>query len=224
MPTYDAFQASGRANVPLKVWSALALGALVDSPESPALLMNMISFGISYSNALNGLSDQLSSQGVFAPSAGSEVNHGYAAVKLWLLLAQRVGDRGQMDEKAEIVNSDGEQRRVWNEAWPPFERLLNLSITNSDEASLVSTVSDVLHISTLRNKLIQFVHLKPILTMIWGSYIDLIMFLQTSGSVLAMDFAVTHTTMLQRLCGAAQAGSSLHKVSRLMRSLLFHSC
>lgn len=209
--------------MPLKVWSALALGALADSPESPALLMNMVPFGISYSNALNGLSDQLSSQGVFSPSAGSEINHGYAAVKLWLLLAQRVGDRGQMDEKAEIVNSDGEQRRVWNEAWPPFERLLNLSIANSDETSLVSITSDGLsHIhSSAPSKLISSRSLKPILTMIWGSYIDLIMFLQTSGSVLAMDFSMTHTTMLQRLCGAAQAGSSLHKVRRLFRHV-FH--
>jgi len=48
--------------------------------------------------------------------------------------------------------------------------------------------------------------------MIWGSYVDLLTFLQTSGSILVVDFAVTHTTMVQKLCEGVQAASSLQKV------------
>lgn len=48
--------------------------------------------------------------------------------------------------------------------------------------------------------------------MIWGSYVDLLTFLQTSGSIVVVDFAVTHTAMLQKLCEGVQAVSSLQKV------------
>jgi hypothetical protein len=48
--------------------------------------------------------------------------------------------------------------------------------------------------------------------MIWGSYVDLLTFLQTSGSILVADFAVTHTMMLQKLCEGVQAITSLQKV------------
>lgn len=110
--------------------------AALESPKNPALLVHAASFGISYSNALESLGEQLSSRGLSA-SASSEVSHGYAAIKFWLLLAQRVGDRESAEGRSEC-NSDGEQRRLWNEAWPSFEGLLNLSIMNNDQGSLVS--------------------------------------------------------------------------------------
>lgn len=135
----SVIQMSGRTNVPLRVWSALALATLTESSKNPALLMHTTLFGISYSSTLNSINDQLSLRGTLGPSAGSEVSHGYAAIKLWILLAQRVGDRGERDDRAGVVNSDREQRRIWNEAWPPFEKLLNLSTMNSDETSLVRT-------------------------------------------------------------------------------------
>lgn len=52
--------------------------------------------------------------------------------------------------------------------------------------------------------------------MIWGSYVDLLAFLQTSSSILVIDFAVTHTAMLQKLCEGAQAVSSLQKVCNII--------
>lgn len=56
--------------------------------------------------------------------------------------------------------------------------------------------------------------------MIWTSYVDLLTFLLTSGSVLATDCAVTHTTMLQRLCGSALAESSVQKVTTMYSQFL----
>lgn len=101
--------------------------------------MHATSFGISYFNTVNSLSEQLASNGL-SRNAGSEVSHAYAAIKLWLLLAQRAGDgrRDQVVVGLEGAGSDIQQRRIWNEAWPPFERLLGLSVNCSDEASAVS--------------------------------------------------------------------------------------
>jgi hypothetical protein len=108
-----------------------------------ALLAQAAPFGISYSNTLNSLSDQLFSKGLL-PSAGPEVNHAFAAIKLWLLLALRTGYEKPAGTSSDVIDSDTEQRRIWNEVWPPFERLLALSANSEDEASLVG-VSDVVN-------------------------------------------------------------------------------
>jgi len=85
---------------------------------------------------LNSFSDQLSSRGLL-PNAGSQVSHIFAAIKLWLLLGQHVGYEKPADPSSGAIDSDNEQKRIWNEAWPPLERLLALSVNNDDEASLV---------------------------------------------------------------------------------------
>ncbi|KAF8311639.1 hypothetical protein DL93DRAFT_2168963 [Clavulina sp. PMI_390] len=184
---------SGRNNVPVKVWSALSLSSLLQGTSDTSLLVHVPAFGLAYANTVSALTEQ--PQGILQPNVGPDVSHAYAASKLWILLAQKLGDRESMDEKAGIVNSDAEQRRIWNEIWPSLEQLLNFTILSIDEGSL------------------------PILTMIWGCYVDFLSFLQTSGSILATDFAVAHNTTLQRLCGAPQAGSSLHKLSRCISAL-----
>lgn len=110
----------------------------------------MLSFGISYQTTLNSLSDQLMSGAGLPPSTGAEVNHAYAAIKLWLLLAQRTDAyiETDADEVIERVDPSGsrqggdlQQRRIWNETWPPFERLLNLTAQSNDDSSLVSSNS-----------------------------------------------------------------------------------
>ena len=88
---------------------------------------------------MNSLSDQLFSRGLL-PSAGSQVSHTFAAIKLWLLLGQRVGYEQPADPSSEAIDSDIEQRRIWNEAWPPLERLLAMSVNNDDEASSVGVL------------------------------------------------------------------------------------
>lgn len=53
-------------------------------------------------------------------SAMADVNHAYAAIKLWLMIALRfrTSDTRHGDDMATRV--------VWNELWPPFESLVRV--------------------------------------------------------------------------------------------------
>jgi hypothetical protein len=51
-------------------------------------------------------------------SAVTDINHAYIAIKLWLLLAQAKASAGDGGTVYSLT--------VWNELWPPFERLVNM--------------------------------------------------------------------------------------------------
>ena len=61
----------------------------------------------------------------------SEVNQAFIAIKLWLLLARRSSEEALLiDENAALAamtctSEDRSASLVWNELWPPFERLVS---------------------------------------------------------------------------------------------------
>ena len=56
---------------------------------------------------------------------------------------------------------------------------------------------------------------QPITSVIWSSYVDLIIFLASSGSILALDTAVTHSSLLERLSVAATSDGMNQKVGHI---------
>lgn len=77
------------------------------------------------------------SSGISRPeSAITDINQAFIAVKLWLMLAQRVSTTlsnagGDVSIEAPLI--------VWNELWPPFESLMSILEIDAQATSLVRT-------------------------------------------------------------------------------------
>lgn len=60
-------------------------------------------------------------------SGAAEINRAYVAIKLWLLVIQ-TSDTVQGDARDVEINFDKESdnfaKLIWNELWPPFERIV----------------------------------------------------------------------------------------------------
>ncbi len=74
-----------------------------------------------------------------------EVNHAFISIKLWLLLAQKctnaIGTSDPFAEPAERSAEDRSVSMVWNELWPPFERLVSLFEIDLEEETPEGSVS-----------------------------------------------------------------------------------
>jgi hypothetical protein len=69
--------------------------------------------------------------GTILESAAADINHAYAAIKLWLLLAQKNGHQVNYGlPHAELTgrgpNINLATLWIWNELWPHFESLVNI--------------------------------------------------------------------------------------------------
>lgn len=112
-----------RSSTAVRVWNLVALGGL-KSPTSDAaqkLLVLLPHFVIAYVSLL-----RLPMSGVLNESAAPNVNHGFASVKLWMLVARKAC----MHDASGVSDPDRGERMVWNELWPPFERLLVQSLSD----------------------------------------------------------------------------------------------
>ena len=76
----------------------------------------------------------------------SEVNHAFIAIKLWLLLALKCSVQSQDADNNDAANGSGKistdryESSVWNELWPPFQRLIALFEADWDEDNVDSSV------------------------------------------------------------------------------------
>jgi len=110
-------QKSSRPGLSVRPWNILVLSALLDpSGAWVAILFAQLSaFSVAHHAALRGYIQS----GTSPPeSATTDINHGYIAIKLWLMLAQKKSSRDDMGNITALT--------VWNELWPPFENLMNV--------------------------------------------------------------------------------------------------
>jgi hypothetical protein len=56
-------------------------------------------------------------------SATTDVNHAFIAIKLWMMLARKVGPNHPSEMITDVRNPE---IAVWNEIWPIFESLMNV--------------------------------------------------------------------------------------------------
>lgn len=62
-------------------------------------------------------------------SGAADINRAYVAIKLWLLVIQTadVAQGDTSDMETDFGNgSDNFAKLIWNELWPPFERIVTL--------------------------------------------------------------------------------------------------
>ncbi len=105
-------------------------------------MTHLPTFSLAYHTALR-MHVQLT--GIPSDLSASEVNHAFISIKLWLLLAQKctnaIGTSDPFAEPAERSAGDRSVSMVWNELWPPFERLVSLFEIDLEEETPEGSVS-----------------------------------------------------------------------------------
>lgn len=61
-----------------------------------------------------------------AEASTYDINQAFIAVKLWFLLLHQLAAQSQSDSGFDL---DTAEKQLWNQVWPPFERLVLLSTT-----------------------------------------------------------------------------------------------
>ncbi len=148
MSTETMHQNSGGADVPLRCWTILGLAALEKPQHRATILRYVANFGLSYSNTLLYLA---SPEGVlgWSPVTAATMSSAFTAMKIWILLASDSdNDGGLVNENPDETSTF--ERMIWNEVWPPFEKIIHVSMFSSlDSASVcVDGTSKVLWIVT----------------------------------------------------------------------------
>ncbi|KAF8328909.1 uncharacterized protein EI90DRAFT_3063988 [Cantharellus anzutake] len=179
---------SNRNDVSLRCWAALGLAALETPRHRLTMLQHVANFGLSYSKTLQHLAYPEAVSG-WAPVAAAAMSSAFAAMKIWILLAWN--EDVLIEEPDEACSFE---RIVWNEVWPPFEKVINVSMSSSFDPSL------------------------PITSVIWGSYVDLVIFLMSYRSILMVDTSVTHALLLEKL--SATTSDAMHqKLARALQAI-----
>ncbi|KAH9951250.1 hypothetical protein B0H21DRAFT_272251 [Amylocystis lapponica] len=191
-----------KAHAAVRTWNALALGALVHKNSAQAALLfdYFPLFSQTYHISLSHYQHLQPPIELDAQStAHTDLSSAYAAIKLWLLLAQRSAvrqreiseNRGEGDSNANVLQN-GEifsARMVWNELWPPFE-----SVMSAFEADALAG------------------HVAPLASTVWASVADLFLYLRQSRSV-ALEPS-TEARILSRLRALIRGGKKLSRVTR----------
>lgn len=175
------------------MWNLIALAGLeTPSPDGPQNLLALFpNFVAVFASSL-----RLPLSGVLNDSAALSVNHAFASVKLWILLVRRsCSDMESSAITAHPVESDDAERMVWNELWPPFERLLIQSLSNRSSGEK-----------------------PPLLTFIWSCISDLMLFLRQARSIVSLDTS-SHVSILSTLRSASHGEMAAGKFARAQRSI-----
>ncbi|KAF8522278.1 hypothetical protein BU17DRAFT_44873 [Hysterangium stoloniferum] len=180
-------------SVSVRVWNLITLAGLeTPSPDGAQKLLTLLpNFVAVFASSL-----RLPLSGVLNDSAALSVNHAFASVKLWILLARRsCSDMESSIIAAHPVESDGAERLVWNELWPPFERLLVQSLSNLSSGEK-----------------------PPLLSFIWSCISDLMLFLRQARSIVSLDTS-SHVSILSTLRSASHGEMAAGKFARAQRSI-----
>jgi len=179
----------------LRCWALLGLAALQQPQHRVTVLRYVATFGLSYSNTLQYLASPEAVSG-WAPVTAAAMSSAFAAMKIWILLACNLDNDGDPGNK-KPEEAFTFERMVWNETWPHFEKIIHVSMSLSlDSAS-------------------------PITSVIWSSYVDLVIFVADSGSILALDTAVTHSSLLERLSAATPSDGTNQKLTRAIHAIQY---
>ncbi|GJJ12125.1 hypothetical protein Clacol_006366 [Clathrus columnatus] len=170
----------------VRIWNLVTLASLEqsDSTAGQKLFKLLPTFSYLYAATL-----RFASSGSQYDHSALAVNHAFASVKLWLLLARKCHQARNLARRSE--ESDKAERQVWNELWPPFERLLVQTLENPNA------------------------EVPPLLTFVWGCVADLILFVRQAHSAIAADTS-SHISILETLRAVDSSGN---KFNRALRSI-----
>ena len=131
---YISWKKSVHDNMIVRAWNILFLASLMGPREhlQDLLFAELPNFLRAYQSTLRF--DSRPGSG-YPETWSTDINHGYIAIKLWIMLAHITASNRESDVAYFIV---------WNELWPPFERLLHF-LENESGLPLVSPARIVLH-------------------------------------------------------------------------------
>lgn len=142
----NVVQRNGRQALSVRAWNILILKAiqLRSKTTSQRLIVHLSDFSPIYYGSLQR---PTMATGALSEITVTDINQAYVSIKLWLLLARScVVESGAGPESVVTVASDDnsyDERAalsIWNELWPPFERLLH--VYDVDTISAEVSVSD----------------------------------------------------------------------------------
>ncbi|KAI5122947.1 hypothetical protein M0805_006828 [Coniferiporia weirii] len=195
-----ALERNGRHALTVRVWNMLALAALENtSAEKTAsqLLMHLPNFSVVYHASLRS---HIQSIGLPQDMVASDINQAFIAIKLWLLLARKSSEEALSEEiqVAKASNRTPEDRNaslVWNELWPPFEKLVGLSEADAEVGEIT-----------------------PIATLVWSSIADIFLFLGSLRSTISLEVS-SHFAVLNRMKNLGKGDSFAGKFVRTVSNL-----
>ncbi|KZT09437.1 uncharacterized protein LAESUDRAFT_741739 [Laetiporus sulphureus 93-53] len=184
----------------LRVWNILVLAALQTpiGAHTFAFWGYFPDFSLAFCQSLGAYQQPQHTTGFdpHAPAHG-EVSSAYAAIKLWLLLARKIAQQNSHDGISgglKRVSKDGELqsiKMVWNDLWPPFERMMGVFEVDAhagDTSPLASTV--------------------------WASVADMLLFLHQAHFTV-LD-PVSETDIMERLRIVSRGETKLARLARTM--------
>lgn len=113
---------------------------IIDKPAS-WLFRLLSTFCARYSISLRA---NVHTTGLPPDMMASDVNQAFIAIKLWLILARKCAEESRDDDDSSPNGADASLPKyenhnahlVWNELWPPFERLVGLSEVDAEIGEL----------------------------------------------------------------------------------------
>jgi hypothetical protein len=84
-------------------------------------------FSQSYNKMIQGIMS--SPRSLLQDTSSIDISNAFLSMRLWMLLVQQICDQSALSTVVgHIMDRDHCERVLWNEIWPPFERLLSVSI------------------------------------------------------------------------------------------------
>ncbi|KAH8117558.1 hypothetical protein DFH11DRAFT_1504486 [Phellopilus nigrolimitatus] len=196
-----AYERSGRHALAVRAWNVLVLQALQTSFATDRSAMRLFSH-LSTFSAVYHTSLWLHGHSIGLPQelTTSDVNQAFIALKLWSLLARKCSEEMLADDAIVLSTTDhaSENRNilmVWNELWPPFERLVSLSEADAEAGDIT-----------------------PIATLVWTSVADIFLFLRIMRSTISLE-SMSHIAILNGLRALSKGESSTGKFARTLNSI-----
>ncbi|KIJ44066.1 hypothetical protein M422DRAFT_252559 [Sphaerobolus stellatus SS14] len=180
-----------RSPATVRVWNLLAIAVLETADEELARIM--VSFIPQFVSVYSA------SLRIPSPLAGNDtaalnVNHAFASIKLWILLTRKLYS-SEAQRVTMALGADNVERMIWNELWPPFERLFVQALGENSNGEK-----------------------PPVFTFICSCVSDIMLFLRQARSVIALDTS-SHVSILNTLRASSYGEGPGAKFTRAERSI-----
>ncbi|KDQ60796.1 hypothetical protein JAAARDRAFT_173016 [Jaapia argillacea MUCL 33604] len=183
-----------RSTLSVRAWNMIVLSALRESSlmSVSAVLEHFSTFLAIYYASLRGFTTNISN---LSESAAPDINHAYAAIKLWMLLVRKRHQNTMKLAGEAKGQEDATTRMVWNDLWPPFETIVAAFEGDAQGGSI-----------------------QPLGLLTWTSVADLFLFVRQLGSVAGLETA-PQIFLLHRLRLLGRSEALTSKIGRAVNTL-----
>lgn len=183
------------SEITVRTWNFLLFSILtMDWSDSGLNLWRALSrFSQSYNKMIQSMMS--SPRTLLQDTTSIDISNALLSMRLWMLLVQQICDQSALSTVVgHVMDRDHCERLLWNEIWPPFERLLSVSISLHDSEEF-----------------------QTFITLTWQSFADIVLFLKHSRSVVVSESTfILHLDQMRQL----RRGDALsQKISKTLKAL-----